>query len=69
MYNSTKIFRYIENLCLILTMNFRAVRRSENPGVPLFLLVIICPPPLVDIGLTDLPKSGGAMAFPAPPSG
>ena len=24
-------------------------------------------PPLVEIGLTDLPKSGGAMAPPAPP--
>ena len=28
---------------------------------------IICPPSLVDIKLTDLPKSGGAMAPPAPP--
>ena len=25
------------------------------------------PPPLVEIGLTDLSKSGGAMAPPAPP--
>ena len=25
-------------------------------------------PPLVEIGLTDLPKSGGAMAPPAPPA-
>ena len=37
----------------------RAVGRSENPGVPVLfgghnLL------PLVEIGLTDLPKSGGA---------
>ena len=32
----------------------RAVVRSENPGVP-----------LVEIGLTDLPKSGCAMAQPA----
>ena len=39
----------------------RAVGRSENPGVPVFYEVdIICP--LVEIGLTDLPKSGGAMA-------
>ena len=43
----------------------RAVGRSKNPGMPvsfgghnLF--------PLVEIGLTDLPKYGGAMAFPAP---
>ena len=28
---------------------------------------IICPPPLIEIGLTDLPKSGGAMAPLAPP--
>ena len=68
MYNSTKIFRYIENICLILTMNFRVVGMSENPGVPV-LFVGHNLPPLVDIGLTDLPKSGGAMAFPAPPSG
>ena len=39
---------------------------SENPAVPVLygghnLL------PLVEIGLTDLPKSGGAMAPPAPP--
>ena len=44
----------------------RDVGRSENPGVPVLfgghnLL------PLVKIGLTDLPKSGGAMAPPAPP--
>ena len=45
---------------------YRAVGRSENPGVPVLfgehnLL------PLVEIGLTDLPKSGGTMAPPAPP--
>ena len=38
---------------------YRAVGRSKNPGVPVLfgehnLL------PLVEIGLTDLPKSGGA---------
>ena len=43
----------------------RAVGRSENLGVPVLygghnLL------PLVEIGLIDLPKSGGAMASPAP---
>ena len=43
-----------------------AVGESENPGVP----VLFCGhnlPPLVEIGLTDLPKNGGAMAPPAPP--
>ena len=58
MYNSTKIFRYIENLCLILTMNFRAVGRSENPGVPVSFVGHNMSP-LDDIGLTDLPKIWG----------
>ena len=44
----------------------RAVGRSENPGVPVSLgehnLL-----PLVEIGLTHLPKSGGAMAPLEPP--
>ena len=42
----------------------RAVGRSENPGVPL-LFGGHNLPSLVDIGLTDLPKSEGAMAPPA----
>ena len=37
----------------------RAVGRSENPGVPV-LYGGQNLPPLVEIGLTDLPKSGGA---------
>ena len=37
------------------------VGRSENPGVPV-LFGGHSLPPLVEIGLTDLPKSGGAMA-------
>ena len=45
---------------------FRAVGRSENPGVPV-LFGGNNLPPLVDTGLTDLQKSGGAMATPAPP--
>ena len=46
----------------------RAVGRSENAGVPvLFGGHNLTPTPLVDIGLTDLPKSGGAMAPTAPP--
>ena len=36
----------------------RAVGRSENPGVPVVI---------VEIGLTDLPKSGCAMAHPGTP--
>ena len=44
----------------------RAVGRSENPGVPV-LFGGHNLPPLVEIGLTDLPKFGGAMAPPAPP--
>ena len=44
----------------------RAVGRSENPGVPVVFGGHNLPP-LVEIGLTDLPKTGGAMAPPAPP--
>ena len=44
----------------------RAVGRSENPGVPV-LFDGHNLPPLVGTGLTDLPKSGGAMKPPAPP--
>ena len=43
----------------------RAVGKSENPGVPV-LLGGHNLPFLVEMGLTDLPKSGGAMAPPAP---
>ena len=46
--------------------HFRAVRRSENPGVPV-LFGGHNMPLLVEIGLTDLPKSGCAMAPRAPP--
>jgi hypothetical protein len=37
--------------------------RSDNPGVPV-LFGGHNLPPMVEIGLTDLPKSGGAMAPP-----
>jgi hypothetical protein len=40
-------------------VEIRAVGRIENPGVPV-LFGGHNPPPLVEIGLTDLPKSGGA---------
>ena len=48
------------------TLN-RAVGRPENPRMPLIFGGHNLPPPLVEIGLTDLPKSGGAMTPPAPP--
>ena len=55
--------------CLLLYhLDGRAVGRSENPGVPVLFGGHNLPPsPLVEIGLTDLPKNGGAMAPPAPP--
>ena len=47
------------------TLN-RAIGRPENPWVPgLFNGHNLSP--LVEKGLTDLPKSGDAMAPPAPP--
>ena len=47
------------------TLN-RAVGRPENPRMPLIFGGHNLPP-LVEIGLTDLPKSGGAMAPQAHP--
>ena len=44
----------------------RAVAKSENPGGHVVLGGDNVPP-LVEIGLADLPKSGGARAPPAPP--
>jgi hypothetical protein len=46
-----------------LTAPYRAIGGSENSGLP----VLYNLPPLVEIGLTDLPKFGGAMAPPASP--
>ena len=40
---------------------YRDVGRSENPGVPVVIRWAQYVPQ-VEIGLTDLPKSGGAMA-------
>jgi hypothetical protein len=48
------------------SLHYRAVGRSENPGVPVVIRWAKSVP-LVEIGWTDLPKSGGAMATPAPP--
>ena len=44
----------------------RAVARSENPR-GLVVLGGDNVSPLVEIGLTDLPKTGGVKAHPAPP--
>ena len=44
----------------------RAVGRSGNPGVPV-LFGGHNLPPLVEIGVTAQPKSGGATTPPAPP--
>ena len=46
----------------------RAVIGSENQGggASINLVGIICPLPLVEIGLIDKLKSGAAMALPAP---
>ena len=48
---------------------YRAVARSENPGGHVVLGGNNVPPPLVEIGLADLPKSvwGGGTAPPRPP--
>ena len=43
----------------------RAVGRSKNPGVPVVMLGQNLTP-LVEIGQTDMPKSGGAIASQAP---
>ena len=44
-----------QKLCTL----YRVVGRSENPGVPVLFGEHNLPPP-VEIGLIDLPKSGGA---------
>jgi hypothetical protein len=46
-------------------LHSRAVGRSENPGVPL-LFGGHNLSPLVEIGLPERPKSGGAMVPPPP---
>ena len=56
--------RYGDRWCVITTKScsVRTVGRSENPGEPvLFGGANLYP--LVEIGLTDLPESGGAMAL------
>ena len=51
----------------IIVIYSRAVARSKNPG-GLVVLGGDNVPPLVEIGLTDPPKSGGAAAPPLPPT-
>ena len=48
-------------------MHIRAVARSENLGGGHILLGGDNVPPLVEIGLTDLPKSGGGGTCPPDP--
>ena len=43
----------------------RAVAMSENLGGTQYWVGIMCPP-LVEIGLTDLPKTGGGGRTPPP---
>ena len=62
-YSRLDDFQYV---LTYLHMWSRAVARSENPG-GLVVLVGDNVPPLVEIGLADLIKSGGARAPPAPP--
>ena len=66
--DSCVAYVYLE-LCYISWPLFRVGGRSDNPrggGANSNVVVdIICP--LVEIGLTDLPKSGCAMAHPANP--
>ena len=50
------------------SLDFRAVGRSENPGGGNSNVVGIICPPAVEIKLTDLSKSGGVIAPPAPPA-
>ena len=45
----------------------RDVGRAENRGGGLVVMWLAESAPLVEIGLTDLPKSGCAMAHPAHP--
>ena len=48
-------------LAIHVKINPRAVARSENPGGHVVLDGDNVPPPTpVEIGLTDLPKTGGA---------
>ena len=57
---------FLGQSCIEAAYIIRAVGRSENPGVAV-LFGGHNLPPLVEIGLTDLPKFGGAMAPPEPP--
>jgi hypothetical protein len=59
LFRPSIVQRYIEETeILASSIVFTAVGRSENPGVPV-LFGGHNLPPQVEIGLTDLPKSGG----------
>ena len=58
-----KFSRVLAFLALIPTIDLsRAVGRSENIGAPVVMWGQNLPPPQVEIGLIDMPKSGGTMA-------
>ena len=49
-------------------LKYGCISKQGRRGCQYYLVGTICPPPcLVEIGLTYLPKSGGAIATPAPP--
>ena len=53
--------------CALRTLSTKSTGPLEGlkiRGCQYYLVGIICPPPLIEIGLTDLPKSGGVMAPP-----
>ena len=60
----TLLLRCCHVICIL---SCRHVSRSENLGGRVVLGGDNVPPPLVEIGLPDLPKTGGAKAPPAPP--
>ena len=65
-YNSCTLCPIYHKLIDSTAIHGRAVARSENPG-GLVVLGGDNVPPMVEIGLTDLPKIGGAEASQAPP--
>ena len=57
---------FLKRMFAIFRKGRRAVTRSENPGWHVILGGDNVPP-LVEIGLTDLPKSGGGAHAPSAP--
>ena len=57
----------MNTLKILMQIALRAVGRSENLGVPVLFGGHNLPSFVGIVGLTDLPRYGGAMAPPAPP--